>query len=216
MSRNAPLAELRRVGLGAGVRFTNPTGRGFVQIEETFESVGGDDLNRGIGTHRGRFENLHNDTAREVRVHDITAIGIGTDRESLALFNAHDFFALAEEGVERGLVAFHVGGTEGADNGTATAGIHGSPFLGLAVEVENIAVLIGHDTRLTLRREDGFVGNLLSLFEVFLDLAELGLGHDIGGTLLFDLGKPFVVGLLELFESGVKRVNRSDCLLDFL
>ena len=216
MGGNAPLAKLRRVGFSAAIRLANPARRGFVEIEQTFEGIRRDDLHRGVCTHRAALEHLHHDAAREIWIDHIAAIGIGADRESLALIRSHDLFALAEEGIERGLVAVHVVGAELASNGATTASVHRRPILGLAVEVNGVTVGIGHNARLPLGSQHGLVSDLLRLLKVCFDLLELGLGHDIGAALLLDLGKPLVIGLLEFFESGVQCVDGTSGLLDFL
>ena len=143
----------------------------------------------------------------------IAAIGIGAHGERLALVHAHQLVALAQERVEGRLVAVEVIGRVGIHAGAAAAGVEAGPFEGLGVEVHRVALLVRDGAVLALGGQHGFVRDLLRLFEVRLDLGELRLGHGIGAALFLDLGKALVVGLLELIEAAVQRLDGFGYLL---
>jgi len=210
MGRDAPLAKLRRVGLGAAVGFADPVRGRLVEVEQTLERVGRDHLHRGIGAHRRGLEHLHHDPPGEVRVDHIAAIGIGADRESLDLVRRQSLIALPHVGLESRLVGVELRVAEVMHVGAAAAHVVARPSESLRIEIDDIARRIGDDARGTLRSENRLIGDLLRGVHVRFDLLQLRLENGVVLLLVR------VVGLLELLERLIDLLDRRDGRFDFL
>ena len=215
MHRDAPLAELRRVGHGPRIGFGNPARRSLIEVEQALERIARNNLHAGIGTHRGGFEDLGYNAARQVGINNVTAIGIGTDRKRLDLIARKRALLLPHVRVEGRLVRGKIGCTELANVGATRPCNAARPSKGLGVEV-NLIAIGRHHARLALGSKNGVIGLLLRDIKIGFDLGELLGEQRVGGALLFDLGQTLVVHGLELGKGLVQILNSANGLLDFV
>ena len=207
MDGNAPLAKNWGARFRASVGFTNPARGCFVQIEQAFQSVSADHLNGRIGAHRGSLEHLGDDLARHVRVNDIAAIRVSADREGLLFVSADDLVALAQERTERRLVTVQIRRAELLNTGALGARNHVCPVHCLGVEVDLVAMLIGHGAVLALDRQLELVEACLLGVHFLFDLGDLFVQQRVCRAFRFDLLDALIVGFLESLKAALHAVN---------
>jgi len=180
---------------------------------QTFKRIGADDLHRRIGAHRRGFINLGNDLPGHVRVDHKPACGIAADRQSLALVNRKRIHALAYINGLRCLVFGHAFGCHVKRALIIRRRRNVGPFLRLGVQINHVALFIGHNTLRTLDRQNSLFGLLVSSVKRGLQFCHLGVNQRIGCALAFNGFQARIVGFLELAK---RFVDRLDGLFDFV
>ena len=140
-------------------------------------------------------------------MNDIAAIGIRANRKRLLFVSADDLITLAQERIERRLVAVQIGCAELFNTGAARACNHVRPVHCLLIEVDLVAVLIGHGAVLALNRQLELIEACLLGVHFLFDLGDFFVQQRVCRAFRFDLLDALIVGFLESLKAALHAVN---------